>query len=203
MKKVILFVLLLGISLGLIISSTINVVYNDLYKELKDNAKNEKVVKTAKVNKNEEMQKENINKEEILNNTLQKQKQEEYVKIIIQEGHNSTQIADILYEKNLISSKEDFKILFNLKTLDIYAAGEVITQNGIISRGWKIKMLLDMINKGYNETVETLYTKKIIDDKDSSDFFLSILQTNKKIVPGEKVIKRGASMKEIIDIITK
>lgn len=211
MKKIILFVLLIGISLGLIISSTINMIYSKHHKI--EDIENKKVVKTVKIHKKElDKQKEKkedtkINKEEILNNTINQQKnenkQEEYVSIIIQDGYNSSQIADILYEKGLISSKEDFKILFNLKTIDVYKAGDTITRKGIISSGWKINLLLKMLNKNYDKLSDTLYSNQLIDDKDSFNFFLSTLKTSSKVVPGEKVIKRGSSIKEIIEIIIK
>ncbi len=212
MKKIIFFVFLLGISLGLIISSTINLLQTQKDKSFENTKEKEKKLAIEKVDEEvkktqEESPKEDIqiDKKEIIDNTLnEKEKEkEEFATITIEENDTSSQIADILYEKELISSKEDFKILFNLKTLDMYKAGEVITQKGIISKGWKVDLLLSMLNKNYNKVLDNLYTNKLIDDKDSFDFTLRLIKENKKIVPGEKVIKRGMSMKEIIDIITK
>jgi cell division protein YceG involved in septum cleavage len=195
LKKIICCVFIVGLSLGLIISSSINLIYNKNNVKTKEAVNNNVKIDTLKINEENDLQ--NLEKEKV-----QQENNEEYVTIKIEDEYTCDEISELLYESGLISNKQDFKIMFNLKTLDIFEAGKVLTNKGLISRGWQINTLLSLLGKSYDKVLNALYEEKLIDDKESVDFFLSILKETKQIVPGEKVIKKGASINEIIKIIT-
>jgi cell division protein YceG involved in septum cleavage len=137
---------------------------------------------------NEEVQEESV-------------KEPEVVQIVIKEGLSSEEIAEMLYQKQLITSKEDFKILLNLKTLDAVKAGQVLTDHGIISQGWKISQLLGIVSRKHTTASKKIYEAKLIDDEASLGYILGILKEKESVIPGEKSITRGTSMNEIVEIL--
>lgn len=123
--------------------------------------------------------------------------------INIKNGYTCNEIADLLYEKELIFNKEDFKMIYNLMLLDIYGTGDALTKKGIISKGWKINTLSKIIISKRDKVIDILYSYGLIDDKYAFNIILNSINSNKKIVYGEKKIKKGSSNIEIIEILTK
>jgi cell division protein YceG involved in septum cleavage len=198
LKKSVLYVFLFIIGVVLIVYSVRNITLGKKNHEL-----------NAFVEKTNKLQTLEIDKEEILKNSLKEEKPshenktDEIVTITIKDDYTSDTIADLLYQKGLISHKEDFKILLNLKTVDPLKAGQALTEKGVISKGWKIEQLLKIIAKNYDPMLNILYHYQLIDNKESADFFMRIFKENRKIIPGEKEIRKGSSIHEIIEIITK
>ncbi|SHH49369.1 MltG/YceG/YrrL family protein [Tepidibacter thalassicus] len=186
MKRIIFCIFILGLSLGVIISSSLNLIYS------KNNVKIEETV-----NNHLEIKEKNKEREK-----KQPKKEEEYVTIKIENGYTCDEISELLYKKGLINNKEDFKIMFNLKTLDIFKSGQALTNRGLISRGWQINTLLNILGKNYDKVLNVLYDENLINDRESFDFFLSILKETRRIIPGQKTIKKGSSINEIIEILT-
>ncbi|WFD12060.1 hypothetical protein [Tepidibacter hydrothermalis] len=137
MNKVFTLILIIGISIGLLLGSSINILANKNHNQSEGKKENEF---SQTINKESQNQDDNnqISNEQ----PLEKTDTEEYVNIIIQNGFTSNKVADILFENQLIFNKNDFLTL--LKCLD--------------------------------------------------------LSSNLRV--GEKKIKKGSSMMEIIDIIT-
>ncbi|CAH2213994.1 hypothetical protein [Tepidibacter aestuarii] len=187
MQKIILFTLFIGFSTGLIVSSVININF--------DKVKETSVLEM----KNEIEKKENI--QEVLAD--KKNIEDEFVNINIKNGYTCNEIADLLYEKELIFNKEDFKMIYNLMLLDIYGTGDALTKKGIISKGWKINTLSKIIISKRDKVIDILYSYGLIDDKYAFNIILNSINSNKKIVYGEKKIKKGSSNIEIIEILTK
>ncbi len=167
----------------------------------------------------EQKKEDEFSKEEILENEkkeqqkikeakdkeeLQKKEQEEaYVTIHIEQNNTSEEIANILYEKGLIQHKEDFKLLLDLKRLDPFEVGQVLTKKGVISEGWKINQLLGILSKKSSDVSSILYRNKVMENQESVLFLIHTLNEKRMIVPGDKTIQKGASIIEIIDILTK
>ncbi|MFT9494210.1 hypothetical protein [Anaerosolibacter sp.] len=197
MKTHIRFVFILGIGMGLIIASMLGMVGTKMTNYQKEvmgrlDAANQVVQEEAPTDKeivdNEEIKEESSNEPEI-------------VQIVIKEGLSSEEIAEMLYQKQLIASKEDFKILLNLRTLDTVKAGQVLTDHGIISQGWKVTQLLGVVSRKHHATSQKIYGAKLIDDEASLRYILSVLKEKENVVPGKKSIKRGMSMNEIVEIL--
>lgn len=197
MKRHIRFVFILGIGMGLIIASMLGMVGTKMTNYQKEvmgriDAANQVVQEETPTDKeivdNEEIKEESANEPEI-------------VQIVIKEGLSSEEIAEMLYRKQLIASKEDFKILLNLRTLDTVKAGQVLTDHGIISQGWKVTQLLGVVSRKHNATSQKIYEAKLIDDENSLRYILGVLKEKENVVPGKKSIKRGTSMNEIVEIL--
>ncbi|MCT4507970.1 MAG: hypothetical protein N4A48_04290 [Tepidibacter sp.] len=186
-QKIIFFTLFMGISIGLITSSLININFNKT-KEVSILENEKKIEK-----------KENIEQILVQEDTIEN----EFVNINIKSGYTCNEITDLLYQKELISNKEDFKIIYNIMLFDVYGAGDSLTEKGIVSKGWKIKTLTEIILSKRNKVVDILYKDGLVDDKYGLDTILNSVNSNKKIVYGEKKIKKGSSNIEIIDILTK
>ncbi|WFD11705.1 hypothetical protein [Tepidibacter hydrothermalis] len=206
-QKIIFLTLGIGFSIGLLTSSLININYDktkktsglEMKKEIEE--KEEQIEKKEIEEKEEQIEKKEIEEKEKL--VDKKNIEDEFVNINIKNGYTCNEIADILYENELIYNKEDFKIIYNLMLFDIYGAGSSLTKKGIISKGWKINTLSKIIITKRNEVTNILYKDKIIDDKYSLNAILDSINSNKKIVYGEKKIKKGSSNIEIIEILTK
>ncbi|MBB6213971.1 cell division protein YceG involved in septum cleavage [Anaerosolibacter carboniphilus] len=201
MKKHARYIFILGVGIGLIIASLLGLVGNKMA-----NYQHEVMGRLAAANQvgEEETSKDQgeEKKEEVQVEAEKEQnKESETVEILIKEGLSSEEIAEILYQNQLIADKEDFKILLNLKTLDTVKAGQVLTDQGIISRGWKITQLLSTVSKKYDKAAEKMYEAKLIDDQESLAYIMGILREGKKVIPGKKIIKRGTSMNEIVQIL--
>ncbi len=186
-QKIVFFTLFIGFSIGLITSSLININF--------DKRKETSVLKMKK-----EIEKKEIVKETVIE---EKNIEDKFVNIDIKNGYTCNEITDLLYENGLIYNKEDFKIIYNLMLLDVYESGNLLTKKGIISKGWKINTLLKIIISKRNEITDILYKDGLIDDKYSFDVILNSINSNKKIVFGQKKIKKGSSNIEIIEILTK
>jgi cell division protein YceG involved in septum cleavage len=153
---------------------------------------------------NQVVQEETPTDKEIVDNEESKEEsanEPEIVQIVIKEGLSSEEIAEMLYRKQLIASKEDFKILLNLRTLDTVKAGQVLTDHGIISQGWKVTQLLGVVSRKHHVTSQKIYEAKLIDDEASLTYILGALKEKENVVPGKKSIKRGTSMNEIVEIL--
>lgn len=199
MKKQIRFVFIIGVGLGLIIASSLGIMGNKMAAYQQEvmgrvAASNQVVYAETKADQG------NLDKEEVQEEAI---KEQEMVEVLIGDGLSSEEIAEILYQKQLISHKEDFKILLNVKTVDPVKVGQVLTDHGIISRGWKITQLLGMISKKYDRAVEKIYDARVIDDKGSLAYMMGTLREKKKVIPGMKVIKRGTSINEIVHILIR
>ncbi|WP_099187196.1 hypothetical protein [Tepidibacter mesophilus] len=186
-QKIIIFTLCIGFSIGLITSSLINISFN-------------KTKKTSSLDNNKKIEKEEIIQE---TSVVEKKIEDEYVNINIKNGYTCNEIAELLYEKELIHNKEDFKIIYNLMLLDIYEAGNSLTKKGIISKGWKINTLSKIIISKKSQVIDILYKDGLIDDEYGFNIILSSINSNKKVIYGEKKIKKGSSNIEIIEILTK
>ncbi|MCT4509265.1 MAG: hypothetical protein N4A48_11035 [Tepidibacter sp.] len=151
MNKVFILILVLGISIGLLLGSSVNILANN-NSQPKLKEKNEFSQPIDKVDNNQnntnQVTKEEPVKEEIVEEPIEEKVveedivKEEYVTIVIQNGFTSNKVADILYDHELIFNKNDFLTL------------------------------------------------------------LRCLNLSSRLRIGEKTIKRGSSMMEIIDIIT-
>ncbi|WP_129597488.1 hypothetical protein [Anaerophilus nitritogenes] len=207
MGKKIVYTFLAGIGIGLILSSSIHIIYNtqDRPKTIVEQKKQDQFSKEEILKQEEEKMKQEKIKEEKENEELQKKEdqEEDYITIRIEENTTSEEIANILYENNLIEHKEDFQLLLDLKRLDPFKAGDVLTKNGIISGGWKINQLLGILSKKSSDVSSAIYQNKVLENQKSVSFLVNTLHHTKKLVPGDKTIQRGASIVEIIDILTK
>ncbi|MEJ8554432.1 hypothetical protein [Tepidibacter sp. Z1-5] len=193
-QKIIFFTLAIGFSIGLLTSSLINI-----------NIDKTKEASVLEEKKEKEKQKEKEKKEIEEKQKLVEKKniEDEFVNINIKNGYTCNEIADILYEKELIYDKEDFKMIYNLMLFDIYGAGNSLTQKGIISNGWKINTLSKIIISKRNEVTDILYKDGLIDNEYGFNVILNSINSSKKIVYGDKKIKKGSSNIEIIEILTK
>ena len=192
-QKIIFFTLGIGFSIGLITSSVININLD-------------KTKETSSLEIKKEIEKKKITGTETKEILIEKEKEnieDEFENINIKNGYTCNEIADILYEKELIYNKEDFKMIYNLMLFDIYGAGSSLTQKGIISKGWKINTLSKIIITKRNEVTDILYEDGVIENEDGFNIILNSINSNKKIVYGEKKIKKGSSNIEIIEILTK
>lgn len=192
-QKIIFFTLGIGFSIGLITSSVININVD-------------KTKETSSLEIKKEIEKKKITGTETKEILIEKEKEnieDEFENINIKNGYTCNEIADILYEKELIYNKEDFKMIYNLMLFDIYGAGSSLTQKGIISKGWKINTLSKIIITKRNEVTDILYEDGVIENEDGFNIILNSINSNKKIVYGEKKIKKGSSNIEIIEILTK
>ncbi|KXZ39798.1 YceG-like family protein [Alkalithermobacter thermoalcaliphilus JW-YL-7 = DSM 7308] len=135
MKKAILSLFLLGFSLGLMICSTLNIVINNgnLSNELDDKDVNRQEIK---LDENLEENKDKISKKEEQQNNDQ-----EYVNIKIETGYTSDRVVDILYENELISNKEDFKLMLNLLQLN----GKIKVGEKQIKKGSSMKSIIHIL----------------------------------------------------------
>lgn len=191
MQKIIFFTLGIGFSIGLITSSVININLG-------------KTKETSSLEIKKEIQKKEIKEKETKQIVIKKDNVEnEFVNIDIKNGYTCNEIADILYKKELIYNKEDFKMIYNSMLFDIYGAGNSLTRKGVISKGWKINTLSKIIITKRNEVTDILYKDGIIENKDEFNIILNSINYNKRIVYGEKKIKKGSSNIEIIEILTK
>ncbi|SHK44734.1 beta/alpha barrel domain-containing protein [Tepidibacter formicigenes] len=134
MKKLTLTIFVIGFSIGLIVSSSINIINN------------------KNINKKEP---EVLNKQELLKNTIKEEKKvkeipkatvadkpkEEFVTIIIENGYTSQKVADILYNDGLIQHKEDFLTL--LKSLNL--SSKIRVGEKTIKKGSSILEIINII----------------------------------------------------------
>ncbi|SHG95429.1 beta/alpha barrel domain-containing protein [Tepidibacter thalassicus] len=122
MKKLILFIFIIGFSMGLIVSSSINIINNRTIDK-------QNITK----NKTEKTKIEMPKKIETPKNTISKEnKKEEFITIVIQNGYTSEKVADILLDNGLIQHKQDFLTL--LKSLNLSSkirVGEKSIKKGI------------------------------------------------------------------------
>ena len=138
MNKVFTLILVIGISIGLLLGSSINILTNKNYDQSENKKQNEFDKKINKDSQSQDSDKKVVSEKPLKEN----ENEEMYINIIIQNGFTSNKVADILYENELIFNKNDFLTL--LRCLDL----------------------------------------------------------SSKLRVGEKTIKKGSSMIEIIDIIT-
>lgn len=138
MNKVFTLILVIGISIGLLLGSSINILTNKNYDQSENKKQNEFDKKINKDSQSQDSDKKVVSEKPLKEN----ENEEIYINIIIQNGFTSNKVADILYENELIFNKNDFLTL--LRCLDL----------------------------------------------------------SSKLRVGEKTIKKGSSMIEIIDIIT-
>lgn len=96
--------------------------------------------------------------------------------------------------KEKLENKEQINKTKDLEKLPIKSQNKPIPNEYVIIR----------IESGYtSETVaNVLYDNQLISDKESFNTLIKSLNMSSKIKVGEKTIKKGSSMEEIINIIT-
>ena len=134
MKKIIWTVFILGLSCGMVLSSSLNLIIK------------EKPVTIIKEVEKKEVKKQNTKTEDIKPKPVEPtlslpQPLEEDVKIVIQSGYSSGTVAQILYDAKLIANKNDFKTMLTL----MKASSKVRTGERIIKRGSSIVEIINVI----------------------------------------------------------
>ncbi|OPJ57118.1 endolytic transglycosylase MltG [Alkalithermobacter paradoxus] len=128
MKKIIMFIFLLGLSLGVMTTSIVNI-------GLKKEVQVEKESIEDRYSEKEEIE------EEQHNDKIQINEKEEYVNITVKSGYTSHRVIDILYENELIYNKEDFKLMLDLLNLNSkIKVGEIN-----IKKGSSMKSIIDKL----------------------------------------------------------
>ncbi|MEJ8553280.1 hypothetical protein [Tepidibacter sp. Z1-5] len=136
MNKVFTLILVIGISIGLLLGSSINILANKNYSQSRDRKENEFSQPINNKSQNQDDNNQISNKQ-----TLKENNKEGYVNIIIQNGFTSNKVADILYENKLIVNKEDFLTL--LRCLDLSSKLRVGEKN--IKKGSSMMEIINLI----------------------------------------------------------
>ncbi len=122
-KRTKLAYLVLGIGIGIIVSSTLySILPNVKYIELSDDIIRKKAIELGMINLKESINLDNSSKEKNQNknevateNVLEK---DEYVIIEIEKGYTLEDVAKNLFKSGLIDNEEEFILLAEDKTLD-------------------------------------------------------------------------------------
>ncbi len=139
MRKVFTIILVIGISIGLLLGSSINVLVNKNNNQYENKKENEFAQKINNEPQHPNSNNNQVSKEEPFKKN--NKDDEVYVNIIIQNGFTSNNVADILYENELILNKDDFLTL--LRCLDLSSKLRVGEKN--IKKGSSMMEIIDII----------------------------------------------------------